>query len=106
PLSQPKAPTAKKPKKKKIPSSTQPKVSNDSKEMNPPSTTTHLQATEELVVIAVPIQSLEASVTAEVQDSQLKAGDTTESDTERLKTSDVDFENSKLCWIIPSMHES
>ncbi|GKA70842.1 hypothetical protein Tco_0776981 [Tanacetum coccineum] len=78
PLSQPKAPTAKKPKKKKIPSSTQPKVSNDSREMNPPSTTTHLQATEELVVTVVPIQSLEASVTAEVQDNQLKAADTTE----------------------------
>ncbi|GJU96645.1 retrovirus-related pol polyprotein from transposon TNT 1-94 [Tanacetum coccineum] len=78
PLSQPKAPTAKKPKKKKIPSSTQPKVSNDSREMNPPSTTTHLQATEELVVTVVPIQSLEASVTAEVQDNQLKAADTIE----------------------------
>ncbi|GJS32017.1 hypothetical protein Tco_0530399 [Tanacetum coccineum] len=46
--------------------------------MNPPSTTTHLQATEELVVTAVPIQSLEASVTAEVQDNQLKAADTIE----------------------------
>ncbi|GJV95025.1 hypothetical protein Tco_1546602 [Tanacetum coccineum] len=77
PLSQPKAPTAKKSKKKKIPSSTQPKVSNDSREVNPPSTTTHLQATEELVVTAVPIQSLEASVTAEVQNNQLKAADAT-----------------------------
>ncbi|GJX65801.1 retrovirus-related pol polyprotein from transposon TNT 1-94 [Tanacetum coccineum] len=48
------------------------------KEMNPSSTTTYLQATEELVVTAVPIQSLEASVTAEVQDNQLKAADTTE----------------------------
>ncbi|GKB01631.1 hypothetical protein Tco_0829675 [Tanacetum coccineum] len=54
-LSQPIAPTAKKSKKKKIPSSTEPKVSNDSRKMNPLSTTTHLQATEELVVIAVPI---------------------------------------------------
>ncbi|GKB31468.1 hypothetical protein Tco_0870869 [Tanacetum coccineum] len=77
PLSQPKAPTAKKSKKKKISSSTQPKVSNDSREMNPPSTTTHLQATKEFVVTAVPIQSLDASVTAEVQDNQLKADDTT-----------------------------
>ncbi|GJU89152.1 hypothetical protein Tco_1301575 [Tanacetum coccineum] len=77
PLSQPKAPTAMKSKKQKIPSSTQPKVSKDSREMNPP-TTTHLQATEELVVIVVPIQSLEASVTAEVQDNQPKAADTTE----------------------------
>ncbi|GJV32406.1 hypothetical protein Tco_1392806 [Tanacetum coccineum] len=42
PLSQPKAPTVKKSKKKEIPSLTQPKVSNDSREMNPPSTTTHL----------------------------------------------------------------
>ncbi|GKF82668.1 hypothetical protein Tco_0244324, partial [Tanacetum coccineum] len=66
------------------------------KEMNPPSTTTHLQATEELVVTIVPIQSLEAFVTAEVQDNQLKADDTTESDTERQKTSDVDSEHSKL----------
>ncbi|GKC66624.1 hypothetical protein Tco_1099222 [Tanacetum coccineum] len=48
------------------------------KEMNPPSTTTHLQATEKLVVTTIPIQSLEASVTAEVQDNQLKAADTTE----------------------------
>ncbi|GJX68516.1 hypothetical protein Tco_0304243 [Tanacetum coccineum] len=55
PLSQPKAPTAKKPKKKKIPSSTQPKVSNVSREMDTSSTTTHLQATEELVAIVVPI---------------------------------------------------
>ncbi|GJS71013.1 hypothetical protein Tco_0703854 [Tanacetum coccineum] len=77
PLSQPKAPTAMKSKKQKIPSSTQPKVSKDSREMNPP-TTTHLQATEELVVTVVPIQSLEASVTAEVQDNQPKAADTTE----------------------------
>ncbi|GJS67650.1 hypothetical protein Tco_0682214 [Tanacetum coccineum] len=66
PLSQPKAPTAKKSKKKKIPSSTQPKVSNDSREMNPPSMTTYLKATEELVVTSIPIQSLEASIMAEV----------------------------------------
>ncbi|GKG39482.1 hypothetical protein Tco_0463627, partial [Tanacetum coccineum] len=71
PLSQPKAPTAKKSKKKKISSSTQPKVSIDSREMNPPSTNTHLQETKELVVTVVPIQSLEASVIAEVQDNQL-----------------------------------
>ncbi|GJT93320.1 hypothetical protein Tco_1082165 [Tanacetum coccineum] len=73
PFSQPKAS-----KKKKIPSLTQPKVSNDSREINPPSTTTHLQATEELVVTTVPTQSLEASVTTELQDNQLKAADTTE----------------------------
>ncbi|GKB64338.1 hypothetical protein Tco_0920524 [Tanacetum coccineum] len=42
--------------KKKIPSSTEPKVSNDSRKMNPPSTTTHLR-TEELVVIECPIRS-------------------------------------------------
>ncbi|GKB88973.1 hypothetical protein Tco_0961245 [Tanacetum coccineum] len=77
PLSQPKAPTAKKSKNKKISSLTQPKVSNDSREMNPPSTTTHLQATKEFVVTAIPIQSLKASITAEVQDNQLKAADTT-----------------------------
>ncbi|GKF56677.1 hypothetical protein Tco_0167017, partial [Tanacetum coccineum] len=45
--------------------------------MNPPSTTTHLQVTKEFVVTAIPIQSLKASVTAEVQDNQLKAADTT-----------------------------
>ncbi|GKC20996.1 hypothetical protein Tco_1023146 [Tanacetum coccineum] len=65
PLSQPKAPTAKKSKKKIIPSSTQPKVSKDNREMNPPSITTYLQATKESVVTAIPIQSLEAFVTAE-----------------------------------------
>ncbi|GKD18481.1 hypothetical protein Tco_1207639, partial [Tanacetum coccineum] len=77
-LSQPKAPTAKKSKKNKIPSSTEPKVSNDSRKMNPLSTTTYLQATKELVVIVVPIQSLEASVTTEVQDNQLKTANTIE----------------------------
>ncbi|GKF17265.1 hypothetical protein Tco_0062183, partial [Tanacetum coccineum] len=44
---------------------------------NPP-TTTHLQETEELVVTVVPIQSLEASVMAEVHDNQPKAADTIE----------------------------
>ncbi|GKA55699.1 hypothetical protein Tco_0754771 [Tanacetum coccineum] len=67
PLSQPKALTAKKSKKKIIPSLTQPKVFKNSREMNPPSTTTHIQETKEFVVTAVPIQSLEASVMAEVQ---------------------------------------
>ncbi|GJY68433.1 hypothetical protein Tco_0471415 [Tanacetum coccineum] len=42
PVTQPKAPTAKKPRKKKIPSLTQPKVPNDSREMHSSSTTTHL----------------------------------------------------------------
>nr|GEY49132.1 hypothetical protein [Tanacetum cinerariifolium] len=57
---------------------THPKVSNDSREMNPPSTTTYLQAIEELVDTAIPIQSLEASITAELQENQLKAADATE----------------------------
>ncbi|GJS03181.1 hypothetical protein Tco_0319689 [Tanacetum coccineum] len=48
------------------------------KEMNPPSTTTHIQETKELVVIDVPTQSLEASVMAKVQDKQLKAANTIE----------------------------
>ncbi|GJU01714.1 hypothetical protein Tco_1112052 [Tanacetum coccineum] len=89
PLSQPKAPTTKKSKKKIIPSSTQPKVSKDSKEMNPPSKTTHLQATKESVVIAVPIQSLEAFVTAEVQVNQLKSDDTTEVPKKIIKKEEV-----------------
>ncbi|GJT32407.1 retrovirus-related pol polyprotein from transposon TNT 1-94 [Tanacetum coccineum] len=78
PLSQPKATTAKKSKKKKIPSLTQPKVSNDSRKMNPPSITTHLQATKELVVTAIPIQSLEVSVTAEVPKKIIKKEEVTE----------------------------
>ncbi|GJU15068.1 retrovirus-related pol polyprotein from transposon TNT 1-94 [Tanacetum coccineum] len=89
PLSQPKAPTAKKSKKKKIPSSTQPKVSNDNKEMNPPSTTTHLQATEELVVTIFPIQSLEASVMVEGLDNQLKAANTIEVPEKIVKKKEV-----------------
>ncbi|GKC90709.1 hypothetical protein Tco_1151358, partial [Tanacetum coccineum] len=58
-------------------------------EMNPPSTTTHLQATEEFVVTAVPIQSLEASITAEVQDNQLKAVDTIEVPEKIIKKEEV-----------------
>ncbi|GJU18760.1 hypothetical protein Tco_1146726 [Tanacetum coccineum] len=45
--------------------------------MNTSSTTTHLQETKEFVVDVVPIQSLEVSVTAEVQDNKPKAVDTT-----------------------------
>nr|GFA16255.1 retrovirus-related Pol polyprotein from transposon TNT 1-94 [Tanacetum cinerariifolium] len=52
--------------------------SAEAEEMNPPSTTTRLQETEELVDTAIPTQSLDASVTIEVQDNQLKATDTTE----------------------------
>nr|GFC54565.1 hypothetical protein [Tanacetum cinerariifolium] len=68
-------PTAKKSKKKKIPSSTQPRVSNDSREMNPPFITTHLQATEEFADTVVPNQSIEAFVMTKVQDNQLKVAD-------------------------------
>ncbi|GKA52398.1 hypothetical protein Tco_0745713 [Tanacetum coccineum] len=53
PLSQPKAPTAKEPRKKKNPSSTQPKVLQSSRSIStssPP--TTHLQHAEEFVVTA------------------------------------------------------
>ncbi|GJW24637.1 hypothetical protein Tco_0038448 [Tanacetum coccineum] len=78
PVTQSKAPTAKKPKKKKIPSLTQPKVSNDSREMNPPSTATYLQATEECVVTVVPLQSLEGSISAEVKRVILKDSKCTE----------------------------
>nr|GFD08809.1 hypothetical protein [Tanacetum cinerariifolium] len=46
--------------------------------MNPSSTTTHLQATKEFVANVVPLQSLEASISAEVQDNQPKAADATE----------------------------
>ncbi|GJW60398.1 hypothetical protein Tco_0109733 [Tanacetum coccineum] len=59
-------------------------VSKDSKEMNPPSTTIHLQASKEFVYIIVPIQSLEASISEEVQDNQPKAADAIESETKRL----------------------
>ncbi|GJU30658.1 hypothetical protein Tco_1174247 [Tanacetum coccineum] len=59
------------------------------KEMNPSSTTTYLQAIEELVVTAVPIQSLEASVTVEVQDNQLKAADTTKVPEKIIKKEEV-----------------
>ncbi|GJS65390.1 retrovirus-related pol polyprotein from transposon TNT 1-94 [Tanacetum coccineum] len=53
-------------------------VSKDSREMNPPLTTTHLQASKEFVYIVVPIQSLEASISKEVQDNQPKAADAIE----------------------------
>ncbi|GKE35574.1 hypothetical protein Tco_1454896, partial [Tanacetum coccineum] len=86
PLSQPKALTAKKPKKKKIPSSTQPKVSNVSREINPSSTTTHLQATEEIVFIVVPIQSLEASVMVEVPEKIVEKDEVTEEQTLEIPT--------------------
>nr|GFB15884.1 hypothetical protein [Tanacetum cinerariifolium] len=78
PVTHPKAPTTKNPRKKKIPFATQPKVSNDSREMNPSSTTTHLQATKEFVATAISLQSLEASISIEVQDNQPKAVDAIE----------------------------
>nr|GEU48663.1 retrovirus-related Pol polyprotein from transposon TNT 1-94 [Tanacetum cinerariifolium] len=94
PYSQPKALTDKKSKKKKILTSTQPNVSNDSREMNPPSTTTHLQETEELVDIVVPNQSLEASVMEEVQDNQLKAADTIKVPEKTVEKEKVDEEQT------------
>ncbi|GKB72216.1 hypothetical protein Tco_0933628 [Tanacetum coccineum] len=75
---QPKAPTDLKPKKNRIPPSSQPKSSH---------------------------KSLDASESAEEQVNQPKTPEAEKSDTERLKTSNVDSENSKLCWIIPSVHE-
>ncbi|GJY22077.1 hypothetical protein Tco_0394643 [Tanacetum coccineum] len=86
PVTQSKAPTAKKPKKKKIPSLTQPKVSNDSREMNPPSTATHLQATEEFVVTVVPLQSLEASISAEVPEKVVEFKESAEEQSLEIPT--------------------
>nr|GEV99888.1 hypothetical protein [Tanacetum cinerariifolium] len=61
---------------------------------------------DELLATVDVTKSLEASELAEEQGNQPSATETKKSDTERLKTFDVDFENSKLCWIIPFMHES
>ncbi|GJX48583.1 hypothetical protein Tco_0273773 [Tanacetum coccineum] len=69
PLSQPKAPTTRKPRKEKIPSSSQPKVLQPSRNIStssPP--TTHLQHAEEFVVITDATKSLDASEPAEVLD--------------------------------------
>ncbi|GKD26208.1 hypothetical protein Tco_1232422 [Tanacetum coccineum] len=65
--------------------------------MNPPSTTTHLKATEELVVTIVPIQSLEVSVIAELDEVNKAAQETpqspydTESEIKSMPDDDLRF---------------
>ncbi|GJX65798.1 hypothetical protein Tco_0300141 [Tanacetum coccineum] len=56
------------------------------KEMNPPSTNTHRQATEELVVTDVPTQSLEASVTVEVPEKNVEKEEVVEEQTMEIPT--------------------
>ncbi|GJX86665.1 hypothetical protein Tco_0337439 [Tanacetum coccineum] len=75
----PKATTAKKPRKKKIPSSTQPEVLKSSRiQTSSSSQATHLQPAEEFMATADETKSIETSKLAEVQDNQPKAADTTE----------------------------
>ncbi|GJT67576.1 hypothetical protein Tco_1019056 [Tanacetum coccineum] len=71
PISQPKAPTAKRPRKEKTPSSTQPMVLRSSRSIStfsPP--TTHLQHAEEFVVTDDETKSLDASESADEQGNQ------------------------------------
>nr|GEV87301.1 hypothetical protein [Tanacetum cinerariifolium] len=71
PLSQPKAPTARKPRKEKILSLSQPKVLQSSMSIltfSPP--TTYIQHTEEFVVTAYATKSLDASKSVEAQGIQ------------------------------------
>ncbi|GKE01141.1 hypothetical protein Tco_1389124, partial [Tanacetum coccineum] len=76
PLSQPKAPTAKRPRKEKNPSSTQPMVLQSSRSISTSSPlTTHLQHAEEFVVTADATKSLDASESAEVQGNQPNTAD-------------------------------
>ncbi|GJU04039.1 retrovirus-related pol polyprotein from transposon TNT 1-94 [Tanacetum coccineum] len=76
PLSQPKAPTAKRPRKEKNPSSTQPMVLQSSRSISTSSPlTTHLQHAEEFVVTADATKSLDASKSAEVQGNQPNTAD-------------------------------
>ncbi|GJS54366.1 hypothetical protein Tco_0627728 [Tanacetum coccineum] len=71
PVTQPKAPTAKTPRKKKIPSLTQPEVLKSSRISKYFSTqATHLQPAEEFVVIADATKSVDASESEEVQGNQ------------------------------------
>nr|GEV50843.1 hypothetical protein [Tanacetum cinerariifolium] len=72
PVTQPKAKTAKRPRKKKIPSSTQPEVLKSSRISKSSSLqATYLQPAEEFVVIADATKSLDASESAEVLDQNI-----------------------------------
>ncbi|GJS60647.1 hypothetical protein Tco_0655431 [Tanacetum coccineum] len=76
PVTQPKAPTAKRTKKKKIPSSNQLEVLKSSRiSMSSSTQATHLQPAEEFVVTADATKSLDASESVEVQGNQPKATD-------------------------------
>ncbi|GKA81717.1 retrovirus-related pol polyprotein from transposon TNT 1-94 [Tanacetum coccineum] len=71
PVTQPKATTAKKPRKKTIPSSTRPEALNLSRiETSSSSQATHLQLSEELVVSADETKSLDVSESAGAQENQ------------------------------------
>ncbi|GKC69600.1 hypothetical protein Tco_1115483 [Tanacetum coccineum] len=72
PVTQSKAPTVRKPMKKKIPSSTQPKALQSIRESSPTTQVAETQPTEETVAIADAIKSLDASKSAEKQVNQPK----------------------------------
>ncbi|GJR18510.1 hypothetical protein Tco_0967037 [Tanacetum coccineum] len=105
PVTQPKTPTDLKTKKKRILSSSQPKSPYKVRVILPKKQVAETQHAEVTLSTADATKSLEASELAEEQVNQPSAVETKKSDTERLKTSNVDSENSKLCWIIPSVHE-
>nr|GEV07051.1 hypothetical protein [Tanacetum cinerariifolium] len=76
PVTQPKTPTAKRPRKKKIPFLTQPKVLKLTRISKSSSTqSTHLQQAEEFVVTTDATKSLDASESTEVQGNQPKTVD-------------------------------
>ncbi|GJT42467.1 hypothetical protein Tco_0951182 [Tanacetum coccineum] len=78
PITQSKAPTAKRPKKKKIPSSTQLDVLKSSRIVKSSSTqATHLQPAKEFMVIADATKGLDAFESAEVQGNQPETADAT-----------------------------
>ncbi|GKB40983.1 hypothetical protein Tco_0885925, partial [Tanacetum coccineum] len=76
PVTQPKAPTAKRPRKKKIPSSTYLEVLKSNRISKSSSTQdTHLQLAEEFVVTVDATKSLDAFKSGEVQGNQLGTAD-------------------------------
>nr|GEV98073.1 hypothetical protein [Tanacetum cinerariifolium] len=105
PVTQSKAPTDLKTKKNKIPSFSQPKSPHKVRATLPKKQVAQTQHAEVKVATADATKSLEASELVEEQGNQPSTAEAKKSDIERLKTSDVDSENSKLCWIIPFVHK-
>nr|GEU49009.1 hypothetical protein [Tanacetum cinerariifolium] len=107
PVTQPKALTNLKPKKKRIPHSSKPKSSKQVRDVPTKKKVTKTKAAEETVATADITKNIDASESVEESENQPQTAEFEKGMILKgLKCLMFDSENSRLCQINPSMHES